>query len=259
MRKMFCLVLLFSCFATSFTEGVSVSDDNQIAPIRESLSRNFCYEVYWEAGANYKLGSSLQVEMKFVGEKFLVWINNMEMKGPYHVAGFYTGRLKDEKGVIIRRESYNIDLKPHVPGYSENRSLFEKNTVIKDTIIIPSDCTPHYDPQTPKKELMLRTVVSTVQKQLNRWGGQGIVKYPHELTLVIADFNIDYPSTYVLVEQTKNLYSVTLHDPQNYDSDEYERNGEYPLGEVYNQSKTKSLIAKVRKHGIIQKIVLVAR
>jgi hypothetical protein len=75
-----------------------------------------------------------------------------------------------------------------------------------------------------------------------------------EVTLIIADFNIDYPYTYIMVEPVNEVYRVTLHDPQNYDSDEYEREGEYPFGEEYSVSK--ELLEKIHKHGIIRKITL---
>jgi len=133
------------------------------------------------------------------------------------------------------------------------QSILTKQPII-DTLVIPKDCTPNYDPASPKKEIMLKTVVGTIQIKLSNFVRQGIAKYPRNLTILIADFNVDYPSTYVRVEGINEVYSVTLHDFENYDSDQFEREGEYPFGEVYNKSK--ELLAKIHKHGIRREITI---
>jgi hypothetical protein len=133
---------------------------------------------------------------------------------------------------------------------------FAAGPLITDTLTIPTDCTPRYEPLTRQKGRMVETVVSTLQKRLSAWMQRGIATYPREVTLNIADFNVDYPSTYILVEPPVELYTATLHKVSDYDSDEYERDGEYPLGEIRMKPHMKDLLEKIRKHGIVRKIVL---
>lgn len=252
MRKV--MFFLFLVCIGLFNAGSSYSfADYEVASIKNSLSRWLCFERYWEWPID-RPSSILPMRIKSDDNTFRIWINNLEVTKESHMAGYFIGRIRNGHAAIISREAYNINLTPPVPGYVKNKKLFEHDSVIEDVLIMPSDCSPHYDQPTPQKELMLQTAVSTMQKRLSEFAKMGIAKYPKELTLIIADFNIDYPSTYILVDQTKEVYSVTLHDPQNYDSDEYERSGEYPFGELYNKSKT--LLEKIRKHGIVRKIVL---
>jgi hypothetical protein len=229
--------------------------DNQTTSIKEALKRLLCYEGYWHRAPEIISGATLPLEIKIEGDNFFIWINKLKYKGKYmqNMEGYYWGQMKNGMAGISRSELHPIDLMPSIQQ-DKYRHQFETGIVIKDTLIMPKDCTPIYEPTTPKKELMLQTVVSTMQKQLSDFLRMGIAKYPKEVTIIIADFNIDYPYTFVWVEYTKNLFIVTLHDPNDYFSDKDERDGEYPFGEEYN--KPKSLLEKVRKHGIIRKIVL---
>ena len=67
--------------------------------------------------------------------------------------------------------------------------------------------------------------------------------------LIIADFNIDYPYTYVIVEPDLKDFLVTLHDIQDYDSEAFEREGSYPFNVLYEISD--QIEKKIREHGII--------
>jgi hypothetical protein len=133
---------------------------------------------------------------------------------------------------------------------------FSIGRLSEDAITIPTDCNPRYDPPTPRKQRMLETVINTLQKHLSVFMRSGVSKYQSQITLTIADFNVDYPSTYILVEPPGHLFTVTLHNPQDYDSDLYEREGEYPLREVRVKPHHKDLLEKIRKHGIVRKVTL---
>ena len=252
MRKLLFLFFLMICsIGIYLDEHKNAFADNQTSSIRNAMVRFLCFEVYWER-SDYKLGTTFPMKIDIDKNNFQIWINDLKVNKRAHVAGFFTGRLRNGEAAVIGHEAYNIKLTPPVIGYIENKAMFDSKDVIEDTLTVPSDCTPHYDPTTPKKELMLRTVISTVQKELSSWVRQGIAKYPREITVIIADFNVDYSYTYVLVKQTNDVFSVALHDFQEYDSDEYERDGEYPFGTIYNTSK--SLLEEIRKHGIVRKI-----
>jgi len=247
------LKLLFFIISVSLITGsmqfaVAEYNGNVVERIKTAIIRSLCYDVYWAGGWGsgefYRRAEALPLKLFIEGETFYARIDPIGFfgKNKQPMRANRIGIVRSDQAVVVTNSKAGMD------------ELFATKPIIKDTITIPANCTPHYDPTTPKKELMLRAVISTMQKRLSEFVKIGVAKYPRELTLIIADFNIDYPSTYILVKQTKELYSVTLHDPQNYDSDEYEQSGEYPFGGVYNKSK--SLLAKIRKHGITRKIVL---
>ncbi len=202
----------------------------------------------------------VELEIKFEGEKFYVWTNDLPTREfdhlLLHFTNFYVGRLKDGKGAITFVDSHNNELPGLPPQMREYRRHFESGAIAKDTLTVPADCTPRYDPATPKKELMVKTVESTMQKLLNHYASRGLAKYPKEVKIIIADFNMDYPFTYVIVEPVREVYRITLHDWDNYDSDEYERDEEYPTGEATMKSISDEGLAEMRNHGIIRKIAI---
>lgn len=245
------MVVLLIAFLIAVGSNIALAD-NQITQIKEALIRWLCYEVYWSAGtpSTSILEKTLPFEIKTEADKFYVWVNDLDVTESHHMAGFYWGRIKNGEGAIIMREAYNINLIPPLPSHQKNRRYFESGDVVKDNLTMPADCTPRYDPMTAQKELILNTIISSMKKTFSRWMQTGIATYPHEITLVISDFNIDYPWVFVLVEDNNKLYRVTLHDPQDYDKIE----DEYLFDEEYNKSN--ELLTKIRKHGIIRKITL---
>ncbi len=247
--KLLLFIISVSLITGSMQFAVAEDNGNVTEGIKTAIIRSLCYDVYWAggwgSGEDYRRGEALPLKLLIEGETFYARIDPIGFfgKNKQPMRAERIGIVRSDQAVVVANSMYgSMD------------ELFATKPIIKDTITIPTDCTPHYDPPTPQKELMLQTVISTMQKQLSDFVRLGIWKYKGEVTLIISDFNIDYPSAYILVEQTKDVFSVTLHDPQNYDSEEYEQTGEYPFGQVYNTSK--SLLIKIRKHGIVRKIVL---
>lgn len=248
MRIILCVVLFLSFQTISFATERNV---DQLTAAKDALSRYICFEVYWW-GRNYPVGP-LPLQVKINQRRFLAWVEDIEASPRIQVIGFYTGRLKDGRGAVISMSGHNAKLSP--PDRTEYEAV--AGDPIADTLTVPTDCTPTYDPITPQKERMLETVVSTLRIRLSSFVRNGVAKYPKEVTLTIADFNVDYFETYILVDPPNDLagelYTVNLHDPTNYDGDEYERDGEYPFGV---RRLSERLVEKIRRHGIIRKIRL---
>jgi len=168
---------------------------------------------------------------------------------------FLIGTINNGSAVVISSEGYNADLQPRPQGYGENRFRFEGGQVITDAVTLPTDCAPQYDPPTPEKERMLRTVVDTIQWQLEEFVRLGVASYPRALTLIVANFNVDYPSTYVLVESPRELFKVDLQHPQHFD-DVKSYKYLYPVGEIPIEPHHEDLLVKIHKHGIVRTPVL---
>lgn len=275
MKNSIAFVIL--CFYGAISFASSQSQEMQVHGVKEAVSRYICFQVYWlgwtrRQGISRPLqlliegdqSLSLPYKIKADGKMFMAWIEGIEIFRGDPIDQFLIGRLKNDSPAVILSEGYNANLTPPLRSLLENRSRFATNqATINESITIPQDCTPRYDRSTPQKELMLRTIVATMEKRLSFFVKAGLAKYPQELTLIIGNFNVDYPSTYVLVEpsdQTNGfdaeLYDLTLHDAQDYDSDRFERQGEYPLGEVRIRPEQKQLLQKIRERGIKQKIAL---
>jgi hypothetical protein len=210
--------------------------------IKKGVIRYICFDEYWQSGILYKRDKPLTMRVIIDGNKFYSEVEDALSFHGTLTSMYQIGLLKPDKAIV----THNFEI--------EMEKRLEDASVITDTLTLPTDCTPHYDQPTPRKELMMRTAVKTVQGHIEDWARKSIAKYPREVTLVIADFNIDYLMTYILVEPMNKVYRVHLHNPHDYDSDEYERGGWYPFGEQYNPAK--SLTEKIRRHGIRKEIIL---
>ncbi len=255
MRKALLVALLWLCsvVGTTTSEAASAAEDS-LDSVKQALVRNICFDVYWW-GSAYPMGTSLSLEVKTERYRFYAFVEDPTKKFP--MSYFYAGRIKEGTAAVIYRNGYNVSLTP-LPGvYLEDRRHFDKD-VIKETLVTPTDCTPNYDPPTRQKERMVKTVVSTMQKELSWLVRAGFVKFQKEATILIADFNVDYLWTHILVDRPREryMYTVTLHDSQDYDSDWYEREGQYPFKSIRIEPGHKNLLAKIRKHGIVRKIIL---
>jgi hypothetical protein len=105
---------------------------------------------------------------------------------------------------------------------------------------------------------MIETVVRSIREDLTQYRDLGITQYPEEVTLVIANFNVDDLDTYVLVLPQKDVYLVKLHDPDWEDDPAYQERG-YFARDIPNAEHRRALIPKIREQGVIRKVHLDAR
>ncbi len=231
------------------------SEANELKTVTEVVTRYLCYEVYW-AGKSYRRGIPLSLEVKIDGDRFSAWVHEVMVEPRVRASVFLMGSLRKGKVGVGLRRGYNEYLAPRFPTYTKDRSHFSQGPVSRTAVTIPEDCTPHYDPVTPEKDRMLSTIVTTVQRFLSSLVRAGIWVGNRNVTLTIAAFDVDYPHTYILVEPPGDLYTVALHDPQDYSNDEYECSGEYPIGEVLAESERQDLLPKIRKHGVTRQVVI---
>ena len=217
--------------------------------IQRAVVSSLCYDIYWQgdfgSGENYRRAEPLPFVLVLRGEKFymrIMPVGVLPNGQPFEARRVGLDRL--DRTIVASNSAY------------EWERVFADGPWIQGRLMIPRDCTPHYASSTPQKERMLATVLSTMERTLSRFRQREPMKYPRTLDLVIADFNVEYPMTYVLVDSEHAVYTIALHNAQDFDSDAYEREGIYPVGYRVIGPHTKELIEKIRKHGIRRAIVL---
>lgn len=233
--------------------------DDRVSAVKEALARFICYTNFWYGGQNLQ-SAPLDFELKFEGDRFHITTNDEKMKlskKGERVIGIYEGSVKNGIGMVEYGLAFDIKhLEKPLPQYNEQRRHFETGPIIKTSMIVPEDCTPRYDPMTPRKEVLIDAIVTTVQKMLRRYAIEGRRVYPDRMTLLIANFNLDYQSTFVIGEPIKAVYTVTLHDEHDYQGDEYGRDGEVLTGERTMSVFSKETLREVRRHGIVREITI---
>lgn len=269
---LYALVLLCMCIfhVTTVSASAGDSDTANVALVKHAVRRWLCWDKYWGWGP-YDLGHVSAAKIKFDQKAFYVWIDDIVVTDKVRMAAFYTGRIKDGQAAVILREAFGtgyIPPKPKKkkgtyesggpaiigPGLPEERkAIFETGRVISTDISVPIDCTPHFDPPTKEKGLMVATIVKTMRSFLARSFSNGSLNSTR-VKLMIANFNVDYPSTYVLIEPSNKVWVVALHDLQDYYSHTFEKVGAYPANEVLEPSAVEVLIPRIKKNSIVKEI-----
>ena len=152
MKKAFFPVLLLCCLYVYLINSRPAVAEDRLSLVKDAMTRNLCYQDFWQ-GNNYNKGAVVELEIKFEGEKFYVWTNDLPAKVfvDLHFTSFYAGRLKDGKGAITFSDSHNNELPGLPPQMREYRRHFESGAIAKDTLTVPVDCAPRYDPPRQKR------------------------------------------------------------------------------------------------------------
>ena len=111
-------------------------------------------------------------------------------------------------------------------------------------------------PPSQEKTVMVETIVKTFTGFAKQVNHEEQFQYPSPLHIVIANFDVGYPRTLVYVEETHEVYGVTLHDITNYFGDTFPKEGSYPFNLINYFGKDSPLAKKIMKYGIYKTINL---
>lgn len=173
---------------------------------------------------------------------------------------FFSGLMirGDSDAVITDAIGYSTSYSSG-PVYDKLIQPFKAGGVVADTIVIPTDWKPVFDPFTPQKERMLKGIVISLEKQIS-WDLSHLYPskpLPRKLKLIIYNFNFDSWYTYALLEPSNDLwYSIELHDIDNHYEDEYEENGEYGCITGGLETIPGGWKSTIMKYGIVREIDL---
>jgi hypothetical protein len=250
MPKVTLIVVSIAVSLGSLSFAASSSKDPLVA-IRNGIISDICREVFWYESP-YPLGKSLPLQVKIYNGHFVAFVKRLSSFQGEPVSYYYKGLLESSKAIVTNVQAPNDRLNLSPPDFWVNVPAPPK-TVFTDTVLtLPSTCPSSLEPSNPTKQKMVETVFKTVYWLLKRDKISG-----SPWTIFVADFNVDYPGTYVLIEgnQSRNLIYVNLHDPKDWESKEY-LSGPYLYVERRIYPNYKDWFSKIRKHAIIRKINL---
>ncbi len=282
MKRIISVFLL--CAAFCLLAGALHAEDRN-AMVRDALLRHICYEKYWK-GYDYAPGSTISYEALFAGDRLYVLVDGLRYsdKGSQpDVSEFLRGLLRDGiLDMVLSTSMYGWD-RGSPAGMAEYREIFSSKDAIKGTLTVPVDCTPRYDTPTPEKGRMLDKVAYTIRDRLEEMAYYAANKpnlkeyyagyvAADEYELTVADFNVDYPSTSVIVRPGNLLYEVELHnrnDDHGYLGDFFGNYMSRDLVQADAEARALArvdpslrdlgepapgLVGKILKHGIVRKI-----
>jgi len=227
---------VLTAFTTILTaRAIGQSPTERIA---SAVVHDLCDDIYWGRPDSEVQGHRCPLTIAVEGDRFYARIKFRPNHLPSH--SDYWGIDDGQRASI--RGNYLRDLDEKL-----------RTNWIETEITVPKDCTPHYDPETPEKRRMIETIVRSTQQDLSQWRNQGIRPYSKQVSLIIADFNVDDLYTYVLVVPQRDVLEVALHDPTWKDDAGYQQQG-YISGTISDKHQRRQLVSKIQRHCVTREV-----
>lgn len=251
------LIFLVVCFGITHPTPAR-ADDDSLPSIKQALLNYLNYGICWGGGgpgmgSPYRLGQTATFLLARGDDKgkFYLWSDSVAAPvGPRRdrFAFIYIGVLSGSDAGISDTESYNESFAGNMSWVQQETARFSSKQVEKITIDIPRDCVMSFPPSS-EKTLKLNAVVSTLNHLVSEANHSGHSAYIVPLTAIVADFDTYYPSTFVYIEETGEVYSVGLHNSDDY-FDDSDLQGDLVPNNLGRFPSDDSLVKKIKKYGI---------
>lgn len=252
------LIFLVVCVGIAFPTQAR-ANDNSLPSIEQALLNYLNYEICWggggpDMGTPYRFGQTATFLLTRGDDKgkFYLWSDSVAAPiGPHRdrFAYIYYGMLSGNDAGIANTEGYNESVVGHLSWVQQETARFSSKQVEKIAIDIPRDCVMSF-PSSNEKTSKLNAVVSTLNYLVSEANhSASSPTYIVPLTAVVANFDTYYPSTLVYIEETGEVYSIGLHNSDNYFDDSDLRGNLLPdiVGHFRSDN---SLVKKIKKYGI---------
>lgn len=130
------------------------------------------------------------------------WLYNVP-----HVAVSLQLVSEDGKAAVALSNEYNADALKGIADFEDEKDRVfgapHENRPLK-----LSECAPEFDPDTPLKRRMLANIERTIVGQLMESNANAGAHYAARAKIIIANFNVESKTTYVLIPDTSEVMYV---------------------------------------------------
>ena len=248
------LIVLILVFLLSNVARHDAAAEIPIAAVTRAIQRYVCFQAFWNARDQYRLGHSVTVTLHYEPDKVYAWSESLSTV--QHVkawADFFVVVGRGDQVLVSDLTGFNVDNMREEPNFKRDKSLVFTDPSRETSILLPANCTPHLLPTEPLKTRMLDVVEKTIANQLLSVDNDK-VKPGSNVKIIIAEFDTDYPWTYVFVPETNEMWIVSLRGKSDPFGDQAISAGEYPSGLVYNKDWIETLKGKLAAFGIVRQI-----
>ncbi len=188
------------------------------------------------------------------GDLAYVWVEGLKtFQAAYRTATFFTVFSSRGQAAVSVASSYNVEEMRGSERFEKDREKVFRSEAETVSLNLPKDCTPKEVQKTPIENEMIAVIDRTIRNELRTFNKLAGTNYPSELRVIIADFEWNYPRTFVLLPTTGEIFSVALHDARNPLDDRFLKQGEYPIQPI---APAPGRVQKIEKHGIVREIRL---
>jgi len=182
--------------------------DITVTQATEAVRRHVCFSRIWWGDPYARLGQAATVDLRIDGRTAYLW--SEDLRSVPHVrrwADSYMVVARPSGPVVTQRSGYNMELLKGDPAFERERRRVYGAGTQRVSVELPTNCEPRFEPDGPVKTEMRGTLTRTLSTAIATWG-----KRPAKgrVRMTIARFNIDYPETFALREDTGEVWRIGL-------------------------------------------------
>jgi hypothetical protein len=231
--------------------------------VEEAIIQRIRFEMYWWGRPeSYRQGATLPLKVASDGRRFVAMVEDFELlPDGRSVTGYFRGVQGEKRTWIVQSSRTPVKNGTDVANGAWWRVEPDlTNPSIEGGVLtMPADGVPRTAEDGAAKERMRHALLSSVREQLSWNVARRGEKLPPSVTLVVADFNVEDPTAFVLVEDQDKVYEVYLFDPGDPTDPRY-REGPFLVWPVEGRPKAEArLRSKVRELGAAYEVTLSSR
>lgn len=236
-----------------------VPNSEPSVPLMKAALKSYVnYEICWaggglQAGTPYRVGKTVTLTLSINKNerKFYFWGDELQYAAELNqppLADLYYGVYSKNLAVITGSDIANTTAANVMKWLMQRKDRYFSGQITKVDFTIPSDCVMNFPPSKEKTE-MVDAIVKTMASFVEQVNREEQFEYPTPLHVVIANFDVNYPRTFVYIEETNEVYALALHDITNYFGDTFLKEG-YPFNLVNYFDKNSPFVKKIMRYGI---------
>ena len=193
-----------------------------------AIERRLCLEIFWWGQQSFQAGGQVDVALKINQDGANAWVEGAgNSAGVSRWADFFSivpspaGEVR-----VMSSFGYNVDRMRGTSDFERRRDLVFSGDVKNVKINLPKYCSPKYAPETPLKRQMVNIIVASVKNYIMYSVKFEKITYPEKLNIVIANFDPDYPETFIYLPRYKRIlvahfYGSSPEDGSYFDDKSY--------------------------------------
>jgi len=194
--------------AWALAVGAASAADITSAQAVDAVRRHVCFSKVWWADPYVRLGQDAHLDVHVDGRTAYLWSEDMRaVPRVRRWADAYVVVLRSAGPVVTQRSGYNVDLLRGEPAFERERRRVYSAPTQRIQIDLPTNCDPKFDPDSPIKAEMRAVLAANLTNAIRTWGRRPA---GGRVRMTVANFNVDYPETFALRQDTGEVLRIGL-------------------------------------------------
>jgi len=192
----------------ALTAAAASAADLTVGQAVDAMRRHVCFSKVWWGDPYVRLGQRAHVDVRADGRIAYLWSEDMRaVPRTRRWADSYVVVLRSAGPVVTQRSGYNVELLRGEPAMERDRRRVYATPTQRIQVDLPVNCDPKFEPDGPVKAEMRGVLIASLTNAVRTWGRRPA---GGRVRMTIANFNIDYPETFAVRQDTGEVLRIGL-------------------------------------------------